>query len=63
MKRAVRVAAQIKQELDVSAELVKGSGGIFEVQVDGDVVAKKTREHGFPEDDAVVDAVRAATQG
>lgn len=55
------MAAQIKEELNLSAELVKGAGGIFVVEVDGEVVARKTREHGFPEDLAVVEAVRSAT--
>ncbi len=52
----------MKQELDVSPELVKGSGGIFVIEVHGQIVARKTREHGFPADDAIVDAVRAALQ-
>lgn len=55
------MAAQIKQELDLSVELIKGSGGIFVVEVDGEVVARKTPERGFPDDDEVVRAVRAAT--
>jgi len=54
------VAAQIKQELDLSPELVKGSGGIFRIEVDGDVVAEKTRERGFPDDPDIVEAIRGA---
>ena len=54
------MAAQIKQELELSAELIKGAGGIFVIEVDGEVVARKTPERGFPEVDEVVRAVRAA---
>ena len=43
----------------MEAELVPGSGGIFEVAVDGKVVAKKGLT-GFPSEDEVVKAVGAA---
>jgi hypothetical protein len=43
----------------VSAELIKGSNGIYEVAVDGKVVVAKGLS-GFPTEDAVVSAVREA---
>ena len=43
----------------MEAELVPGSGGIFEVAVDGKVVAKKGLT-GVPSEDDVVKAVGAA---
>jgi selenoprotein W-related protein len=43
----------------VDAKLVAGSGGIFEVAVDGKVVAKKGMS-GFPTEQEVVKAVGAA---
>lgn len=43
----------------MDAELVPGSGGIFEVAVDGKVVAKKGLT-GFPSEQEVVKAVGAA---
>lgn len=43
----------------MDAKLVRGSGGIFEVAVDGKVVAKKTLD-GFPSPEEIVAAVRAA---
>jgi hypothetical protein len=46
----------------VSAQLIKGSNGIYEVAVDGKVVASKSRA-GFPTEDAVVAAVQAANGG
>jgi len=53
------VAALLKKELAVSTTLIKGGGGMFEVAVDGAVVAKKTLS-GFPKDRDVVEKVRAA---
>jgi predicted Rdx family selenoprotein len=43
----------------VGVELVKGSGGIFTVEVAGSIVSRKTAQ-GFPSDTDVVQAVRAA---
>lgn len=43
----------------MDAKLVAGSGGIFEVAVDGKVVAKKGMA-GFPTEQEVVKAVGAA---
>jgi selenoprotein W-related protein len=44
----------------LDAELIQGSGGIFEVAVDGHVVARKSLG-GFPSEKDVVDAVSKAT--
>lgn len=43
----------------MDVELVKGHGGIFEVKVDGAVVAKKTWS-GFPSDEEIVQSVARA---
>jgi predicted Rdx family selenoprotein len=47
--------------LDVKPELIKGSGGIFEVAVEGVVVAKKALGQ-FPDEKAIVDAVSKAIE-
>lgn len=49
----------LREGLGVEAKLVKGSGGIFTVAVDGKVVARKTQS-GFPTEDEIVEAVRVA---
>jgi predicted Rdx family selenoprotein len=54
------VAAQLKQDLGVVAELVVGGSGEFTVWVDDRKVSEKTGGV-FPEPDAVVGAVRAAS--
>jgi len=59
LPRATRAAAALKEELEQDCELIKGSGGIFEVAVDGKVVSKKSLGV-FPTEKDVVDAVGAA---
>ena len=49
----------LKQALGVESQLIPGSGGIFEVAVQGKVVAKKSME-GFPTEEDVVKAVGSA---
>ena len=51
------MAALLKQELDVEAELVVGSSGEFTVWVDGKLVAEKVQGQ-FPDPARVVSAVR-----
>jgi len=53
------VAAQLKQDLGIDAQLIRGSKGIFEVAVDGRVVAAKGPA-GFPTPEQAVAAVRAS---
>lgn len=48
----------LREEFGVEARLIKGRGGVFEVAVDGHVVAKKTFD-GFPMEDQIVQAVAA----
>lgn len=48
----------MQKELGITAELVKSSGGIFVVDVDGVPVARKTVAAGFPTEAQVVEAVR-----
>ena len=49
----------MKEALDIEVTLIEGGSGIFDVAVDGKVVANKTWE-GFPDEDTIVEAVREA---
>jgi predicted Rdx family selenoprotein len=51
----------LKDRLDVDAEMIPGSGGIFTVAVDGTVVVEKTKM-GFPSENEIVDGVARAAQ-
>jgi selenoprotein W-related protein len=42
------LAAELKQEFGVDAELIPGRGGVFEVEVDGQLVFSKKRLDRFP---------------
>ena len=53
------MADALREALDIEATLIPGDRGVFEVAVDGRVVAKKTLD-GFPTPEACVDAVREA---
>jgi hypothetical protein len=53
------VAAQLKRDLNLDAEILAGRRGEFTVWVGERKVAEKTPTIGFPSDDAIVAAVRA----
>lgn len=63
-KRAADAAAKLHAAVGVSAKLVPGTGGIFQVQVGDKVVAKRAKGH-FPDASEIIAAVSAAlkTQG
>jgi len=58
-KRAKEAAALLHERLGLDAELVPGKRGIFEVKLDGKVVAKRVKGH-FPDAAEIVSAVAAA---
>ena len=41
LRRAEDAAAELQKQLGIAATLVPGKGGIFQVQVDGKIVARK----------------------
>ena len=53
------MGALLEKKTGHQAKLEKGSGGIFEVSVHGQVVAQKGPS-GFPSDDEIVAAVEAS---
>ena len=59
MPRATGAAAALKEELGLTAELIRGRGGIYVVRVGDRVVCRKDLS-GFPTEDEVVEAVRTA---
>ena len=54
------MAASLKKEFGVDAELIQGGGGIFDVKLDGKLIYSKHEMGRFPEHDEVIDAVREA---
>jgi len=53
------LAAELKASIDVEAELIAGSGGVFDVLVDGEVVySKQSAGNKFPQNDALVQQIK-----
>jgi selT/selW/selH-like putative selenoprotein len=50
LPRASSLAAEIKQHRGVDSTLIRGSGGEFEITVDGRLVFSKKQEGRFPYD-------------
>jgi selenoprotein W-related protein len=57
--RAKEAAAALRQQLAIDAKLVPGTGGVFEVRVGDEIVAKRSKGH-FPDAAEIVAAVTAA---
>lgn len=53
------MAAVLEQELGAEVQLVKGSGGVFDVEVDGRRVFSKYHEGRFPEPEEILARIRA----
>ena len=58
-KRAKEAAALLRERLGVDATLIPGKGGIFEVKLGDEVVARRAKGH-FPDAAEIVAAVTAA---
>ena len=52
------MAAAIHKAVGVEPEIVKGAGGVFDVEVDGRLVFSKRQAGRFPEDDEIVRLLR-----
>ena len=48
------MAAIIKSEIGIDPTMIEGSGGVFDVTINGELVYSKAQTGKFPEDDEVV---------
>ena len=55
---ATSVAAEIRDGLDVVPELIAGSGGVFIVRCDGNIMYNKVETGVFPLEGAIVELLR-----
>jgi selT/selW/selH-like putative selenoprotein len=53
------LAAEIKKQLGADSQLVRGSGGIFEVHVDNKKIFSKKEAGRFPTEKEIVDHLRS----
>ena len=49
MPKAASLAEELRQSVDVEAQLVAGGGGVFDVFVDGNLVYSKAQTGRFPD--------------
>ena len=52
------MAAEIKKELGIDSQLVRGSSGIFDVTADNKRIFSKKEEGRFPTEKEIVDKLR-----
>jgi len=52
------LASAIQEEFGERPELIEGSGGVFEVERDGELIFSKKAEGRFPEHDEVLAKLR-----
>ena len=57
--RAREAATLLRERLGLDAELVPGKGGVFDVKLDGKVIARRVKGH-FPDAEEIVAAVTTA---
>jgi len=53
------LAAAIEAETGVAPKLIRGGGGIFDVIVDGECIFSKQSVGRFPEDEEILERLRA----
>jgi len=54
------LADEIRSEFDVEAQLIPGEKGIFDVNVDGNVIfSKRNMDNRFPHEGEITDLIRA----
>jgi selenoprotein W-related protein len=59
LPQASSLAAKIKREFGINAELIKGGGGVFDVKADGKLIYSKHETGRFPENQEVINALAA----
>ena len=52
------MAAEIDKEFGVKTELIESSGGVFEVEVDGNLIYSKKATGRFPEHSEVMEKLK-----
>jgi selenoprotein W-related protein len=53
------LAAALKEQVGIDPKLIEGSGGVFDVTLDGELIFSKKVTGRFPEDAEIVEAVNA----
>jgi selenoprotein W-related protein len=59
LPRASRLGDELKRELNADVALIAGSGGVYEITVNGKNIFSKARAGRFPEPGEIVSLVKA----
>jgi selenoprotein W-related protein len=51
------LAAAIKDHCGLESELISSGGGVFEVEIDGELVFSKKEKGHFPENEEILDLI------
>ena len=57
--RASRLGELLKDKFNADVELIGGSGGVYEVVVDGKTIFSKASAGRFPEDTEILEAIQS----
>ncbi len=56
---AVSLAEKLKTSLKLETDLIKGSNGIFDVEIDGKLVYSKNETGEFPDEESLVQKIKS----
>ena len=56
---AVSLAEKLKTSLKLETDLIKGSNGIFDVEIDGKLVYSKNETGEFPDEESLIQKIRS----
>ena len=56
---AVSLAEKLKISLKLETDLIKGSNGIFDVEIDGKLVYSKNETGEFPDEESLVQKIKS----
>ena len=59
LPKAASLAEAVEAEFGITPDLIKSGGGVFEIEVDGDLVFSKKTQFRFPEHQEIIDILKS----
>ena len=56
--RAVGLAEKIRDELGITAQVIPGSKGVYDIVVDGNIIYSKHQTKQFPDNDEIIKLIK-----
>ena len=57
------MAAELESQFSEDSELIKSSGGVFEIEDNGELIFSKSKLGRFPEDDEIANIIHLTANG